>query len=86
MADKVQCPNCLGDAEKNGNKITCVSCDAVFEIKKTGAASVVKLGEVEELKGRVSALEALLNPEKELGSLDDPDGDAEEQEDDILPR
>ena len=84
MADKVQCPNCLGEAEKTGNKITCLACDAILEIKKTGSAKVVKIGELEELKGRVGALEALLapDPEPEKSSFVD---DVEEQEDDILP-
>lgn len=73
MADKVQCPNCLGEAEKSGNKITCIACDAIFEIRKTGAAKVVKLGELEELKGRVDALEALLNTEPEPGTEPEPE-------------
>lgn len=83
MAEKVQCPNCLEPAEKSGNKITCVTCDAVFEIKRTGAANVVKLGEVEALKGRVSAIEALLAPEPEPTPADVEE--PEETEEPILP-
>lgn len=62
MPEKVQCPNCLGDAEKTGDKIICVTCDATFKITKTGAAAVVKIGQVEALEGRVQALEARLVP------------------------
>ena len=78
MSDKVQCPNCQSEAERSGNKITCVACDATFELKKTGAAHVVKLGQVEALEGRVGALEALLNPK--------PEGEEPEteEEEDIL--
>ena len=78
MSDKVQCPNCQSEAERSGNKIICVACDATFEIKKTGAAHVVKLGQVEALEGRVGALEALLNPK--------PEGEEPEteEEEDIL--
>ena len=91
MAEKVQCPNCLGDAEKEGKLIICLTCDAVFEIKKTGAAKVVKLGELEELKGRVDALEALLAPEPELDEQSLAEAEAaaageSEDEDDIIPR
>jgi len=60
MPEKVQCPNCLGDAEKTGDKIICVTCDATFKITRTGAAAVVKIGQVEALEGRVKALEARL--------------------------
>jgi len=62
MPEKVQCPNCLGDAEKTGDKIICVTCDATFKITRTGAAAVVKIGQVEALEGRVKALEARLAP------------------------
>jgi len=60
MPEKVQCPNCLGDAEKTGDKIICVTCDATFKITRTGAAAVVKIGQVEALEGRVKALETRL--------------------------
>jgi len=76
MSDKIQCPNCQSEAERSGNKIICVACDATFELKKTGAAHVVKLGQVEALEGRVGALEALLNPK--------PNGEEPEEEEDIL--
>ena len=89
MNEKTHCPNCGSMAEKSGNKITCVVCDAIFEIKKTGAASVVKLGEVEELKVRISALEALFSQEPEPEDFSDEVEVAEvadEAEEDILPR
>lgn len=62
MPEKIQCPNCLGEAEKTGDKIICVTCDATFKITRTGAAAVVKIGQVEALEGRVKALEAKLSP------------------------
>jgi len=76
---KQYCPNCNSEAERSGNKITCVACDATFEIKKTGAAHVVKLGQVESLEGRVSAIEALLNPKPEGEEPEET-----EEEEDIL--
>jgi len=79
MSDKIQCPNCQSEAERSGNKIICVACDATFEIKKTGAAHVVKLGQVESLEGRVSAIEALLNPKPEGEEPEET-----EEEEDIL--
>ena len=78
---KAPCPNCLGEAEKSGNKITCMHCDAIFEIRRTGSASVVKLGKVEELEGRIGALEALLAPssaELAQGVVEEPEGDEED--------
>jgi hypothetical protein len=81
MAEKVQCPNCLGDAEKSGDKIICVTCDATFKITRTGGASVVNVGRVEKLETRVGALEALLAPEPTEPVDDEP----EEQEGDIIP-
>lgn len=83
MSEKVQCPNCLGEAEKTGNKITCLACDAIFEIKRTGAASVVKIGELEELKDRVSQLEAQLAPK--LENDDDPAAANNDVDDDDEP-
>jgi len=78
MPEKVQCPNCLGDAEKTGDKIICVTCDATFKITRTGAAAVVKIGQVEALEGRVKALEARLTPPEDSGV---PAPVAEEEED-----
>ena len=86
MAEKVQCPNCLGDAEKTGNKITCVTCDAIFEIRKTGAASVVQVGKVEELECRIGALEALFAPEPEPEPANKEQDENGDDEEDILPR
>ncbi len=88
MAEKVQCPNCLGDAEKSGNQIICAACDAVFKITKTGSAKAVELGRVEKLEGRVGALEELLTPEPIPGD-GEPGGeqeiDEQEEEEPILP-
>ena len=79
MPEKVQCPNCLGEAEKTGDKIICVTCDATFKITRTGAAAVVKIGQVEALEGRVKALEARLT----LTQPAEP-GEPDPAEEDIL--
>ena len=84
---KQYCPNCSGQAIREGDYIICTTCDAKFKITKTGSATVVKLGEFEQLKSRVGALESLLTPEPEPepAKLIDTDGDAEEAEEPILP-
>jgi len=89
MSEKVQCPNCLGDAEKSGNKIICATCDAVFKITKTGSATAVELGWKEKIEGRVGALEELLEPEQkpEIGDVE-PGGEKDiddQEESPILP-
>ena len=86
MSEQVYCPNCRQLCEKNGNILICTNCDATYKITKTGAAKVVKLGEVEELKCRVTALEALLAPEDAAAAAPDETEDEEEElEGDILP-
>lgn len=82
------CPNCQEPAKKVGNVITCEKCDARFEIKKTGAAKVKATGEIEELRGRVDALEAAIQPddEQEPEPAPEPDEDQDEDQDEpILP-
>lgn len=80
MENKVQCPNCLGEAEKIGDKIVCVTCDATFKITRTGGANVVNLGRVETLEKRVGALEALFSTTPK----DQPGPGEQEEEDDII--
>lgn len=55
---KIQCPNCGAEAKLVGNEITCLNCDAIYKITKTGEAKVKQLGPLEELGQRVAALEA----------------------------
>ena len=54
---ETKCPNCLGPAVMEGSEITCENCDAVFTIKKTGAARVKQIGRIESLEDRVGRLE-----------------------------
>lgn len=84
MPEKVQCPNCLGEAEKTGDKITCLTCDATFKLLRTGAATVVKIGQVEALEGRVTALEAKMWQPNELDPTPGEKPEPAEEEEDIL--
>lgn len=59
MAEAMKCPNCGEVAQKVGNVITCVDCDSVFKITKTGSAKVAQVGWKEEMEGRVKLLEDL---------------------------
>lgn len=82
------CPNCQEPAKKIGSEIICEKCDARYEIKKTGAAKVKATGEIEELRGRVDALEAAILPdEDEPAAEPEPDEDQPEPDEDegILP-
>lgn len=88
------CPNCQRDAIRVGNKITCEACDAIFEIKKTGAAQVKKVGPYADLLERVKKIEGKVfgepepepeqrtEPEPEPGQRTEPEPD--DAEDDIL--
>jgi hypothetical protein len=82
MPEKIQCPNCLGDAEKTGDKIICVTCDATFKILRTGAAAVVKIGQVEALEARVKEIEDRISGRANLDP--DPKENEEQEEQDIL--
>lgn len=57
---KVSCPNCLGDAVREGNEITCETCDAVFTITKKEGAKVKQLGTMEDHEKRISKLESII--------------------------
>lgn len=80
------CPCCGQPAVKDGNKITCENCDAVFEVKKTGSATVKKLGPIDFINQRLDKIESELfaesddQPKPDDQNKDD-DGD---QEEDIL--
>lgn len=47
--EKAVCPNCLGEATKIGNEITCVKCDAIYVFNKKGEPKVKQIGIAERL-------------------------------------
>ena len=71
MADSF-CPNCGKPAEKIGNKLTCIECDAAFKITQDGTAKVEKTGVIQDLTDRVETLEGKTPAEP------DPAGDLQE--------
>ena len=70
---KVSCPNCLGPAIKEGNKIICETCDAEFTFTKTGGAKVTKLGPIEDHEQRIKKLESLIPGQEPDPAKLDPD-------------
>lgn len=79
---QINCPNCLGQAIKEGNKITCETCDAIFTFTKTGGARVKEIGKISDHEERISRLENLL-PGQEQEPKDKSKND-EPEEDSIL--
>lgn len=78
---KTSCPNCLGPAIKEGNKIICENCDATFTYTKTGGAKVKEIGRLENLEKRMEHVESLLpGQEPDPVESDEP----EEEESSIL--
>ena len=57
---QTNCPNCLGQAIKEGKKIICEACDATFTYTKTGGAKVKEIGKLNDHEERISRLESLL--------------------------
>lgn len=57
---KATCPNCLGEAIKEGNKIICEICDATFTFTKTGGARIKEIGRLNALEERMERTENLL--------------------------
>jgi len=56
----IACPNCGGQAVKEGNKIVCEGCDATFSITRTGAAKVADVGRIQAIEDRMDKIESLL--------------------------
>jgi len=86
------CPNCQRPAIKEGNEIFCEACDATFAISRTAGARVKKMGELEEIRGRLERIEASLPgdepTETDTGTeteTNTEDGD-QYQDGEILPR
>ena len=67
MVEKIliACPNCGQPAHKEGSKVTCENCDAIYSITKTGSAKVKKLGPIEDHEQRIAKMEAALFPPDE---------------------
>ena len=61
---KISCPNCSKDAIKEGNKITCETCDATFTITKTGGARVKESGRLDNIEKRLENVEGRLPGEE----------------------
>lgn len=64
---KTVCPNCLGEAIREGNKIICETCDATFTFTKTGGARLKEIGRLDSIEQRLNRVESLL-PGEELES------------------
>lgn len=79
-SQKVSCPNCLAPAVKEGNEITCETCDAVFVITKKEGAKVKKVGLIDDHEKRISRLESII-PDQEPVKPDEP---VEPEEEPIL--
>lgn len=54
----VGCPNCGKNAIREGNTVTCESCDAQFEITTKDGAHAVAIGRFDALEARVTKLES----------------------------
>lgn len=57
---QTNCPNCLGQAIKEGNKIICETCDATFTFNKTGGAKVKEIGRLDNIEKRLDQHDNLL--------------------------
>jgi len=67
---KISCPNCSGIAFKEGNKVTCESCDSTFTITKTGGAKVKEIGRLDSIEQRLDRLDGLLPGEPNPADLE----------------
>lgn len=70
--EKAVCPNCLGEATKIANEITCVKCDAIFVFNKKGEPKVKQIGIAE----RLDRLEQAVLSQK-IGPLPAPESEPE---------
>jgi len=57
---QIICPNCQGQAIKEGNKIICETCDATFTFSKTGGAKVKEIGRLDNIEKRLDHIESIL--------------------------
>lgn len=68
------CPNCGEPAIKEGNRITCEKCDAVFRVTENGAR-IEKTGVLDDHERRLAELEAKVRPQTESESKPKDDED-----------
>ncbi len=59
------CPNCQQPAVRQGNEITCESCDATYTITKKDGAKVKQMGRIEQLEHDVTKLKEIVLPGQE---------------------
>lgn len=76
---QITCPNCLGQAIKEGNKIICEICDATFTFTKTGGAKVKEIGRLDNLEKRMERVESRLP-----GQEPEPEPEPEPEEPSLL--
>jgi len=76
---RINCPNCLGQAIKEGNKIICETCDATFTYTKTGGAKLKEIGRLDNIEKRMDRIESLLP-----GQEPEPEPDDKPEEPSIL--
>lgn len=72
---KIVCPNCLGPAIKEGNKIICENCDATFTFTKTSGAKLETIGRLEAVEKRLDRIDSLLPGEEPEVSEETSDDD-----------
>jgi len=75
---KTVCPNCQGEAIKEGNKVICEKCDATFTITRTGGARLKEIGRMDDIEQRLDRLDELF-PVEEPQQDDKPEDEPEEQ-------
>lgn len=92
---KQYCPNCAEEAVREGDRIICTACDAIFKVTKTKGATVKAVGWFEDLEDRVTKLEAAHQPgpipptePAEPAEPEEPEEpeDDDQAEDNIFPR
>lgn len=83
------CPYCQSPAVFDEDKqiIICEKCDAEYKVTKEGGAKVKKIGVLDDLQNRVSALEAAAGRSMAADTEPDthPDDIDENDEDEIFP-
>lgn len=82
------CPYCQSPAIFDEEKqiIICEKCDAEYKVTKEGGAKVKKIGVLDDLQNRVSALEAAAGRSTAAAEPEPEDQDQDDKEDeDIFP-
>lgn len=82
------CPNCGQPANRVGDQVCCEFCDAIFTVHQNGSARVRKVGVLDDIDKRLSALEDNQGEAQEggwLGKILESFFSSDDDED-ILPR